>query len=60
MNENKIGDITVNCAVKVPMQFGPGLLKSDNEVLMKDGIFRIVNGKLECPLFSSLCLRASV
>ncbi len=140
MNENEIGGIVVDCAVKVHMRLGPGLLESvyeavlsyvlqnkglliqkqvpipityDNllfteafradlivddkvilelksvdrvtkahkkqlltylrlsgrkvgyllnfgEALMKDGISHIINGKLEWPLYSSPCLRASV
>ncbi|MEN8166283.1 MAG: GxxExxY protein [Pseudomonadota bacterium] len=66
MNENEIGGIVVECAVKVHMRLGPGLLEtvyeavlsrlSDKKVgyllnfgeaLMKDGISRIINGKLE-------------
>ncbi len=56
MNENEIGGIVVDCAVKVHMRLGPGLLESvyeavlfydSGEALMKDGISRIINGKLE-------------
>ena len=56
MNENEIGGIVVDCAVKVHMRLGPSLLESvyeavlfydSGEVLMKGGISRIINGKLE-------------
>ena len=56
MNENEIGGIVVDCAVKVHMRLGPGLLESvyeavllydSGEALMKDGISCIINGKLE-------------
>ena len=56
MNENEIGGIVFDCAVKVPMRLSPGLLESvyeavlfydSGEALMKDGISRIINGKLE-------------
>jgi len=56
INENEIGGIVVDCAVKVPMRLGPGPAGSvyeavpfydSGEALMKDGIFRIINGKLE-------------
>ncbi len=56
MNENEIGSIVVDCAVKVLIRLGPGLLEGVYEAvlfydsgaaLMKDGISRIVNGKLE-------------
>ncbi len=48
--------IVFDCAVKVHMRLGPGLLESvyeavlfydSGEVLMKDGISCIINGKLE-------------
>ena len=56
MNENEIGGIVVDRAVKVPMRLGPGLPESvyvavlfydSGEALMKDGVSRIINGKLE-------------
>ena len=56
MNENEIGGIVVDCAVKVHMRLGPGLLESVYEAvllydsgaaLMKDGISCIINVKLE-------------
>ena len=49
MNGNEIGGIVVDCAVKVHMRLGPGLVESRRqyclnfgETLMKDGISRIV------------------
>ena len=56
MNENEIGGIVVDCAVKVHMRLGPGLLESVyettvlnnfGETLMKNGLSRVINGKLE-------------
>ncbi len=56
LNKIETGGIVVDCAVKVPMRLGPGLLESvyeavlfydSGEALMKDGISRIINGKLE-------------
>ena len=54
MNENEIGGIVVDCAVKVHiMRLGPSLQESvyeallfydSGEALMKDGISRIING----------------
>jgi hypothetical protein len=34
MNENEIGGIVVDCAVKVPMRFGPGLLETVYEAVL--------------------------
>ena len=36
MNENEIGGIVIDCAVKVPMRLGPGLMESvyETTVLM--------------------------
>jgi len=42
MKLNEIGDIVVDCAEKVHIRLDPSLLKS-----VKDGISRIINGKLE-------------
>ncbi len=82
MNENEIGKIVVDCAVRLHMEIGPGLLNkvilelksvenivrvhkkqvltylkltgmklgyllNFGDVLMKDGIFRILNGKIQ-------------
>ena len=70
MNENEIGGIVIDYAVKVPViRLGPSLQEDvyeailfydSGEALMKDGISRIINGKLERPLCSSPCLRVSV
>ena len=34
MNESEIGGIVVDCAVKVPMRLGPGLLESVYEAVL--------------------------
>ncbi|MBK5273960.1 MAG: hypothetical protein JJE30_02760 [Desulfuromonadales bacterium] len=34
MTENQIGTIVVNCAVRLHMELGPGLLESVYEVLL--------------------------
>ncbi len=34
MTENEIGEIIVDCAVKVPMRLGPGLLESVYEMVL--------------------------
>ena len=56
MNENEIGGIVIDYAVKVPViRLGPSLQEDvyeailfydSGEALMKDGISRIINGKL--------------
>jgi hypothetical protein len=55
MNENETGGIVVDCAAKVHRRLGPGLLESvyeavlsydSGEALMRDGISRMINGKL--------------
>ena len=46
MNENEIGANIVDCAVKLHMRLGPGLLESVYEALMKDGITRIIHGRI--------------
>ncbi len=38
MNENDIGRIVVDCAVRLHMALGPGLLESVYEVLLADGL----------------------
>jgi len=51
MNVNEIGGIVVDCAVKMPMRLGPAQVcwrvSMTQYCLMKDGISRIINGKLE-------------
>ena len=56
MNENEFGGIVFDCAIKIAMPLGPGLLErlyeamlfdDFSEVLMKYTISRIINGKLE-------------
>ena len=56
MNDFETGGIVVDCAVRVYMRLGPGLLESvydavlfydSGEALLSDGIFRIIKGKLE-------------
>jgi hypothetical protein len=34
MNENEIGGIVVDCAVKMPMRLGPGLLETVYEAVL--------------------------
>ncbi len=34
MTENEIGEIVVDCAVKVPMRLGPDLLESIHETVL--------------------------
>jgi len=34
MNENEIGGVVVDCAVKMPMRLGPGLLESVYEAVL--------------------------
>ncbi len=43
MNENEIVGIVVDTAMSLHKELGPGLLETVYEVLMKDGITRIVN-----------------
>ncbi len=69
MNENEIGGIVVDGAVKVHMRLGPGLLESMmqycldfGEILMKDGISRIIKwqtGMISLFFSVSPCLRVT-
>lgn len=45
MNENDIGKIVVDCAVRMHMKLG--YLLNFGEAQMKSGIFRILNGTIE-------------
>lgn len=47
MNENEIGRLVVDTALSLHKELGPGLLETVYEVLMKDGIFRIINGEIK-------------
>ena len=70
MNENEIGGIVVDYAVKVHRRLGPGLVESRRqnspdfgETLMKEGISRIVEWQTGITsLFFSVspCLRVPV
>ena len=51
MNENEIGGIVVRPVRLLTYDFG--------EAVMRVGISRIVNGKLERPFYSYPCLRVS-
>lgn len=44
MTENEIATAIVDAAFKIHTQLGPGLLINFGDELIKDGIFRIVNG----------------
>ncbi len=45
MNENEIGKIVVDCAVKLHMSLGPGLLESVYEVVLAKQLM-LVNGSV--------------
>ena len=42
MNENEIGEVVVDCAVRMHMELGPGLLETVYEVILARHFERVV------------------